>query len=93
MLHCGVCLGEYVSPFIINSGISFCCECLLMIWHRCPETHIKITNEIRNDFITKFFRYQLAANPPPKVDDGKVNHMAAMAMAFTLFGLPRLRYK
>jgi hypothetical protein len=53
-LRCCICLGEYVWPTILNSGITICYECGYIL-DQCPLTRIDITAEIANNFIGKFF--------------------------------------
>ena len=53
---CCVCLGNYNSPVILNSGITICTNCADRV-SKCPETNIELSAEIPNGFVTGFFRY------------------------------------
>jgi ankyrin repeat protein len=54
MEGCCVCFGEYMTPVIINSGITICDNCVRTY---CPLTRIEITTKILNIFAIKFFQY------------------------------------
>ena len=73
MLHCCVCLGDYASPVIINTGETLCYSCMR---DTCPTTCNIITNRLFNNFSVKFFRSpQLSPLPlltAPPFDMGKM---------------------
>ena len=53
MNYCYVCLGDYISPVIINTGETICCSCMR---DRCPSSSTVVTNRLFNDFAAKFLR-------------------------------------
>ena len=55
---CCVCLGDYSSPVILNSGITLCSPCKRD--HQCPITRSAISFALPNGFVADAFRY-----PPP----------------------------
>jgi hypothetical protein len=60
-ISCCICLGDYNSPIILNSGITVCYTCSYEI-NCCPLTRINLTTKITNGIIDKFFRYPLPFN-------------------------------
>lgn len=69
--NCCVCLNDYASPIIINSGTTICTICMRRLQGDCPKTRIKITTKISNNFVEKFFR-----NPPPPHEEEINNELS-----------------